>query len=158
MVLSLLILVVGPLCTLAFVSKDGMVTTRPPGINSNRSPAFLPPQQPFPSAAGARQVGSTQSGSSSTQLNMFMGSDGGILGIGTPELVRDWKSRNSTMSGVSLFLYDTSGGTHGLYFPLAELVVWMFTYGSFVYLSIYAFSLLFSWWVTLCWVPLICTS
>ena len=25
----------------------------------------------------------------STALNMFMGSDGGLLGIGTPELVRD---------------------------------------------------------------------
>ena len=32
----------------------------------------------------ARRHGTT----TSSQLNMFMGSDGGILGIGTPELVR----------------------------------------------------------------------
>jgi hypothetical protein len=37
-----------------------------------------------------RSISNTRSSSSSTELHMFMGSDGGILGIGTPELVRRW--------------------------------------------------------------------
>ena len=42
---------------------------------------FIPPKQ-------HAQLKRTKSTSSSSSLNMFLGSDGGILGVGTPELVR----------------------------------------------------------------------
>lgn len=61
-----------PLSTLAFVSNVQRPSAAKP-LSSRTS--FLPPMRRTPT-------------SSNTQLSMFMGSEGGILGIGTPELVR----------------------------------------------------------------------
>jgi len=83
-----LFLIGAPLCTLAFVSNNnhnhaGAVATTTRSRSSPINPAFLP--SPKTSAAWC-----PSRSASSTQLNMFMGSDGGILGIGTPELVRGY--------------------------------------------------------------------
>ena len=65
-----------PLGTLAFVSSSKGVAKSSPSMRENC--AFLPSSVSYRPASAP----------SPTQLNMFMGSDGGILGIGTPELVR----------------------------------------------------------------------
>lgn len=63
-----------PLGTLAFVSSSKGVAKSSPSMRENC--AFLPSSVSYRPASAP----------SPTQLNMFMGSDGGILGIGTPEL------------------------------------------------------------------------
>lgn len=73
-----------PLST-AFVSQsNSLAQTSTPG--SSGLPGRVHPA--FVNAPSTSRPGFTSDRSqSSTELNMFMGSDGGVLGIGTPELV-----------------------------------------------------------------------
>lgn len=83
-----------PQGVMAFVSNNknniGLVVGKSSSSSSPIiNPAFF---LPSPTTTAAKSYfpsrSASTSTSSATQLNMFMGSDGGILGIGTPELVR----------------------------------------------------------------------
>jgi hypothetical protein len=75
-----------------FTIREGqpLLSTRSLLLPSPRSSTFV---SPLITTTGSNQRGSCASSNrnsragSSTQLNMFMGSDGGVLGIGGPELV-----------------------------------------------------------------------
>lgn len=93
------LLLAAPLCAVAFVSNSGSLgytsNAASPSASRPINPTFLPPSSVnIPSRAA--------SSSSQTKLNMFMGSDGGILGIGTPELVRtEVSSHYRTLTSLS---------------------------------------------------------
>lgn len=84
-VLATVICLGAPFVSFAFVSETNSLVTSRSQQFSRQSPAFLPPSTPFSIAKTTKQQ-------SPTQLN-FMGSDGGILGIGTPEVVRKNRMR-----------------------------------------------------------------
>lgn len=83
---ALLIMCLGSVVVDAFVSPGvaRLATQQPPGWT-------LTPRQP--------QHQNPRTGSI-TELNMFMGSDGGVLGIGTPELVRGLYRQDKCLSSI----------------------------------------------------------
>lgn len=82
----------------AFVSSPAT----PTAVASRRTVAFKAPQQQQRQPthkSSPRTSSSSSSGRSTTELYSFMGSDGGILGIGTPELVSCLFRRTTVIKG-----------------------------------------------------------
>ena len=90
--LMLLLLLCGLSSTVAFRSSGLQLQQRSSFVvSTTRQVSYsstTKQQQPQQTYTKQQQHQHRRSRSSSSELNMFMGSDGGILGVGTPEVVR----------------------------------------------------------------------
>jgi len=135
---------------LAFVSNPSRLVHSQATVVSypNAPRTFFPASTPRRVCQHLPHGQQKQHQQSTTQLH-FMGSDGGVLGIGTPELVRSvgtrWKSTSDRT------------GLHSLRFMHNW---WFCKCASFLpSYQIFSFpSLLFCWWDILSWDRRICTN